>query len=145
MYEYFPKRDPVEPTNAAPLSSGPSYKFASFAPEAAAAEGNDDEDANNCEQSDIVMILLNLSAIPDQVAQKFEFKPNFQNEFLKMMEEYKLKFYEDTGVLWEFANDALIQKYLHFKSKKQGLSAGLMWEKGIVDGNMDEQQRKKDD
>lgn len=30
-------------------------------------------DENNCEQSDIVMILLNLSAIPDEVAQKFNF------------------------------------------------------------------------
>jgi hypothetical protein len=29
---------------------------------------NDDNDDNNCEQSDIVMILLNLSAIPDDVA-----------------------------------------------------------------------------
>jgi hypothetical protein len=33
----------------------------------------DDDDSNNCEQSDIVMILLNLSAIPDEVAKKFNF------------------------------------------------------------------------
>lgn len=37
----------------------------------------DDDDGNNCEQSDIVQILLNLSAIPDEVAQKFDFVPGF--------------------------------------------------------------------
>ena len=31
-------------------------------------EDADDEDGNNAEQSDLVMILLNLSSIPDEVA-----------------------------------------------------------------------------
>lgn len=32
---------------------------------------------NNAEQSDIVIILLNLSTIPDEVAQKFDFQSGF--------------------------------------------------------------------
>ena len=37
----------------------------------------DDGDENNAEQSDIVIILLNLSAIPDEVAKKFTFADGF--------------------------------------------------------------------
>ena len=37
----------------------------------------DDDVGNDCEQSDIIMILLNLGSIPDEVAQKFDFKPGF--------------------------------------------------------------------
>jgi len=32
----------------------------------------DDDEENNCEQSDLVIILLNLGSIPDDVASKFE-------------------------------------------------------------------------
>lgn len=32
---------------------------------------------NNCQQSDVVMILLNLGSIPDEVASKFDFSPGF--------------------------------------------------------------------
>ena len=37
----------------------------------------DDDEGNDCEQSDIVMILLNLACIPDAIAQRFDFKPGF--------------------------------------------------------------------
>jgi len=37
-------------------------------------DGDDDDgDGNSVEQSDMVMLLLNLSSIPDEVAQKFTF------------------------------------------------------------------------
>lgn len=52
----------------------------------------DDDDDNNCEQSDIVQILLNLSAIPDEIAQQFDFKPGFAHGFRKMMSDYKRGF-----------------------------------------------------
>ena len=62
----------------------------------------DDDDDNNCEQSDIVMILLNLGAIPDEVAQLFNFEAGFQHDFLKSMNEYKKRFERQHGVKWEF-------------------------------------------
>ena len=37
----------------------------------------DMEEGNDCEQSDIVMILLNLSCVPDEIAQRFDFKAGF--------------------------------------------------------------------
>ena len=37
----------------------------------------DDDEENDCEQSDIIMVLLNLGAVPDEVAQKFDFAPGF--------------------------------------------------------------------
>lgn len=43
----------------------------------------DENDDNNCEQSDIVNLLLNLGNIPDEVAQKFNFTPGFQPDFKK--------------------------------------------------------------
>ena len=49
----------------------------------------DDEEGNDCEQSDIIMILLNLGSIPDEVAKKFDFKPGFQKEFLQNMQNYR--------------------------------------------------------
>ena len=49
----------------------------------------DEEEGNDCEQSDIVMILLNLSCIPDEIAQRFDFKPGFQEEFLSNMRKYQ--------------------------------------------------------
>jgi hypothetical protein len=37
----------------------------------------DDAEGNDCEQSDIILILLNLSCVPDEVAKKFDFKAGF--------------------------------------------------------------------
>lgn len=37
----------------------------------------DYDEGNDCEQSDIVMILLNLACVPDDIAQRFDFKPGF--------------------------------------------------------------------
>lgn len=45
-------------------------------------EDCDDDDENNGEQSDLVLILLNLGAIPDFVARKFSLRHNFAGQFL---------------------------------------------------------------
>ena len=34
------------------------------------------------------MILLNLSCVPDEIAQRFDFKPGFQREFLANMKKF---------------------------------------------------------
>ena len=65
------------------ILSNPEYsdKFAYFGAHIDEREklikDGDDLEENNCEQSDIVMILLNLSAIPDEVARKFNFRMGF--------------------------------------------------------------------
>ena len=52
----------------------------------------DMEEGNDCEQSDIVMILLNLSCVPDEIAQRFDFKAGFQEEFLGNMKKFQQAF-----------------------------------------------------
>lgn len=47
------------------------------------------------EQSDIVMILLNLSYIPDEVVRRIRFdEPGWSEQFYKHMDEYKETFNE---------------------------------------------------
>ena len=46
-------------------------------------EDCDDDDENNGEQSDLVLILLNLGAIPDFVAKQFSLRHNFSIKFRK--------------------------------------------------------------
>ena len=41
------------------------------------------------------MILVHLADIPNEVACKFNFGPSFQEEFLKNMNKYKLKYEND--------------------------------------------------
>jgi len=53
-------------------------------------------------QSDMIMILMNLSYIPDDVAKKINFAPGWRAEFKANMEEYKKAFYKKTGRLWEY-------------------------------------------
>mmetsp|Transcript_10355 Transcript_10355/g.17382 ORF Transcript_10355/g.17382 Transcript_10355/m.17382 type:complete len:107 (-) Transcript_10355:241-561(-) len=62
----------------------------------------DDSQGNNCEQSDLVIVLLNLAAIPDEVVQQFQFKDGFQPEFLAMMKAYKEKFERKYQIKWEY-------------------------------------------
>ena len=65
----------------------------------------DFEEGNDCEQSDIVMILLNLACIPDDIAQRFDFKPGFQDEFLNNMQKHQGTFFREHGVRWDFMNE----------------------------------------
>jgi len=41
------------------------------------------------EQSDMIMVLLNISYIPDEVVRKINFKPGWSIEFKKNMDQYK--------------------------------------------------------
>jgi len=50
----------------------------------------------------MLMILLNLSYIPDEVIQKINFTPGWQKEFKKNMNEYKIKFEQEHNTKWEF-------------------------------------------
>jgi|LakMenEpi03Aug12_release.lakeMendotaPanAssembly.Ray.scaffolds.fasta_scaffold1051798_1 hypothetical protein len=50
----------------------------------------------------MLMILLNLSYIPDEVVQKINFTPGWQKEFKANMEEYKKKFMREHEVEWQF-------------------------------------------
>ncbi len=52
-------------------------------------EDCDDDDENNGEQSDVVLILLNLGSIPDYMAQKFTLRHDFSAIFQAVMPDYK--------------------------------------------------------
>jgi len=53
---------------------------------------DDDEDEDNdCEQSDIVSILLNMGFIPDEVIQEFSFQTGFHKKFKTSMDSYLTK------------------------------------------------------
>lgn len=88
----------------------------------------DSDDDNNEEQSDMVMILLNLSAIPDEVAQAFDFKMGFQADFLKSMNAYKRKFERRYGIKYEYSNDMNIERYRTFKRTRQRLTQNLQYQ-----------------
>ena len=49
-------------------------------------DGDDDED-NDCEQSDMVQLLLNVAFAPTDVVERFNFGPGICTEFRNMMEE----------------------------------------------------------
>ena len=82
-----------------------------------------------CEQSDSVILLLNLSAIPDWVVQRMTFKPGFSQEFLRLFKEYRKIYEKKHGVQWEYQNEALIQRYLTFKRARSKLRQNL-YDKG---------------
>lgn len=76
-------------------------------------------------QSDFLVILLNLSAIPDEVFQQFSSgigvdNPNFQEEFLATFERYRQKFERRYGTKWEFQNQYNVRRYIAYKRKRQG-------------------------
>lgn len=74
-------------------------------------------------QSDFVVLLLNLSAIPDEIVQQFHGGingPDFQNEFLEAVKRYRKKFERRFGMKWEYQNKNNVKRYLAFKRKRQG-------------------------
>lgn len=85
----------------------------------------DDLDTNNSEQSDIVMVLLHLSYIPDEVAKKFDFQRQFQKSFKKNMKEFRKLFERKFGIKWEFSNNKMIDRYVTFKRSRQKLMMNL--------------------
>jgi hypothetical protein len=75
--------------------------------------------SNNYQQSDVVLILTNLGAIPDFVARKFHLSRNFAVDFMGYMDEYKTQFEEKNGIKWEYSNEKLIERYLTFKRTRE--------------------------
>ena len=49
----------------------------------------DDEEDNDCEQSDMVKILVNLAYAPREVTRKFKFGPGIAVEFKEALENEK--------------------------------------------------------
>jgi len=55
------------------------------------------------EQSDMVMILLNLSYIPDSVMEKMDFSKDWTKDLKELMEDYKKQWARDNeGREWEY-------------------------------------------
>lgn len=71
-------------------------------------EDCDDNDDNNGEQSDLVLILLNLGSIPDYVARKFSLRQDFSGLFFAFMHDYKNQFEEQHSVRWEYSGHETI-------------------------------------
>lgn len=80
-------------------------------------------------QSDMIMILMNLSYIPDDVAKKINFAPGWRTEFKKNMEEYKQAFKNKTGREWEFQNKALEDDYTDYIQTREVLDTELQVDK----------------
>jgi hypothetical protein len=58
---------------------------------------DDDNDENDCEQSDLVSILLNMAYIPEEVMAQFRFESGFYKTFKPLMEEYNNRKGPSTG------------------------------------------------
>jgi hypothetical protein len=74
-------------------------------------EDCDDDDENNGEQSDVVLILLNLGSIPDYVAQKFTLRQGFAASIHGVMRDYKELFQRTHGVKWEHSRNETIARF----------------------------------
>ena len=80
-------------------------------------DGEYDED-NNYLQSDVVLILMNLCAIPDDVVKKLTFDYCYGDELLVNMDEFKGNFKkEHKKVEWKYSDEDMLTKYLEFKEK----------------------------
>jgi len=49
----------------------------------------DDNEGNDCEQSDMVSILLNLAYVKETVARTFRFAPGYSKDFKEAMDSSK--------------------------------------------------------
>lgn len=67
------------------------------------------------EQSDMVMILLNLAYIPDEVAKSIDFgEEQWSVKFQDNMQAYKEKFKEEHGVHWQWQTTEVEDDYRAF-------------------------------
>jgi len=80
----------------------------------------DDEEIRwKWEQSDLVMILLNLSYIPDEVIQSIDFtKAGWSQRFKNGMDEYKAAFQRRTGEKWAYQDREVEDRYMKFKEER---------------------------
>ena len=67
----------------------------------------------------MVMILLNLSYIPDEIVQSVDFtKAGWSERFKNSMDEYKAAFKEKTGKEWAYQDRDVEDDYMKFKADK---------------------------
>ena len=59
------------------------------------------------EQSDMVMVLLNLSCIPDTVMREMDFSKDWTNLLKELMEDYKKKWAEEHNREWEYQTEKI--------------------------------------
>ena len=52
---------------------------------------DDDDEGNDCEQSDIVSIVLNMAYVPEEVLEVFKFESGFHKKFKPAMDAYLVK------------------------------------------------------
>ena len=52
---------------------------------------DDDDDENDCEQSDLVSILLNMAFIPEEVIGAFNFESGFHKKFRPAMDNWLIR------------------------------------------------------
>ncbi len=52
---------------------------------------DDDDEGNDCEQSDIVSITLNMSYVPEEVIRSFKFETGFHKKFMPAMDAFLVK------------------------------------------------------
>jgi len=74
------------------------------------------------EQSDMIILLLNLAYIPDSVVADIDFDQGWHERFMKLMTAYKEKFDsenkssnpENQGLKWKFQDADLEERYGKF-------------------------------
>ena len=78
---------------------------------------NDDNIHNNSEQSDVVLILLNLGSVPDIVARSFNVSTEFAYEFKEINHEYKSKFERTHKTRWRYSTMREVFGYIDRKRR----------------------------
>ena len=82
-------------------------------------EMEEDQIAIRQEQSDMIMVLLNLAYIPDDVIKQIpDFRPGWQVKFKQLMDDWKANFEQEHGRKWEFQNGNLEAEYKAFCAKR---------------------------
>jgi hypothetical protein len=67
------------------------------------------------EQSDLVLIIMNLAFLPDEVVKKIDFtKEQWSVKFKQNMEDYNKHYMERTGKEWEWQTDEVEKAYMEF-------------------------------
>ena len=91
---------------------------------------NDGEMTKECkrfryEQSDLVMILLNLAYIPDEVVHKIHFNEGWSLEFKEHMDKFKKDWEEKHGYPWEYQSEKWETKYKEFMEARDAKSNAI--------------------
>lgn len=80
----------------------------------------EDQKHTRFEQSDMIMILLNIAVIPDYVVDQMDFFPGWQKRFKELMDNYKTKHYKG-NTKWRYQDKELeadLRKHVKDKESK---------------------------